>query len=96
MVGEGRRLQPPRCAGRVPFDILFGQMSLPPVFRPHAAARKQLHQPGNERLQQRRQLVVSGSGRLDDWLSPCIASESPNAPLAANRPANTWPSCVPR
>jgi hypothetical protein len=53
-----------QCARLVCVGVGLGQVGLPHVFHQHAPAREQLHQPGDERLQQRVQLVVGGRRHL--------------------------------
>jgi hypothetical protein len=43
-----------------------GQVGLTHLLDQHAATREHLHQPGDDRLQQRAQLVVGGRTRLDE------------------------------
>ena len=59
------------CSGRSvrassAVGVRLGQVGLAHVFDQHAPAREQLHQPGDDRLQQRVQLVVGGRVRLDE------------------------------
>jgi hypothetical protein len=65
-VRHRRCLQRPQRAYLVPVSIRLGQIGLPHVFHQHAPAREQLHQPGDERLQQRVQFVVGGRIHLDE------------------------------
>jgi hypothetical protein len=46
--------------------IRIGQVGLAYLLDQHATPREQLHQPGDDRLQQRVQFVVGGCARLDE------------------------------
>ena len=60
-VSDGHRLQWPQGARFVPIGLRFGQVDLPHLLDQHAVAREHLYQPGDDRVQQRVQLVVAGA-----------------------------------
>ena len=65
-VRHGRGLQRPQRARLLAVGMRLGQPGLPHLLDQHAPAREQLHQPGDDGLQQRMQLVVGGRSRLDE------------------------------
>jgi len=64
-----RRLQRPERAGLIRIGVGLGQIarSLPLLFDEHAATRQQLHQPRDDLVQQRPQLLVGGGIGLDEY-----------------------------
>jgi hypothetical protein len=50
----------------VSIDVGLDQVGLAHLLDKQATARKQLHQPGDDRLQQHVQFVVCGCARLDE------------------------------
>ena len=66
-VSTSRHLQRPERAGLIRIGVSIGQVarSTPILFDEHAAARQQLHQPGDHLVQQRLQLLVGGCGYFD-------------------------------
>lgn len=65
-VGDSSRLQPPHRARLLAVGIRLGQLGLPPLLDQHAPARELLHEPGDDGLHQRVQLLVGGRSRLDE------------------------------
>ena len=65
-VSDGCRLQWPQRARFVPVGVRLGQPGLPHLLDQHAPAREHLHQPGDDRVQQRVQFVVCGRTGLDE------------------------------
>jgi hypothetical protein len=68
-VSDGRRLQRPQGARFVPVSVGVSQPGMPHLLDRHALARAHLHQPGDDRVQQRVQFVfagrnVGGSGQM--------------------------------
>jgi hypothetical protein len=65
-VSDGRGLQRPQRARLLAVGIRLGQVGLAHVLDQHAAAGEQLHQPGDQGLQQRMHLVVGGRAHFDE------------------------------
>jgi hypothetical protein len=65
-IRHSRRLQRSQRACLFAFGLRLGQPGLAHVFHQHAPAREQRHQPGDDGLQQRVQLVVGRGTRLDE------------------------------
>ena len=65
-VSDGCHLQWPQRARFVPVGVRLGQPGLPHLLDQHAPAREHLHQPGDDRVQQRVQFVVCGRTGLDE------------------------------
>jgi len=61
-IGDRRGLQWPQSARLLAVGIRLGQVGLAHLLDQHASAREQLHQPGDDRLQQRVQFVVGRDG----------------------------------
>jgi hypothetical protein len=64
--GEGGRLQRPQRARLVVVGVRLGQVGLPRVLHQQPTPREQLHQPGDDRLQQRMHLVAGGRTHFDE------------------------------
>jgi hypothetical protein len=62
----GTLTQRPQGARFVTVVVGLGQVGLAHLLEQHAPAREHLHQPGNDGLQQRVQLVVAGRAYLDE------------------------------
>ena len=73
-IGDGRGLQRPQRARLVTVGIGLGQVSLARVLDQHAPAREHLHQPGDDGLQQRVQLVVGRRIHLDEHRLAIVAA----------------------
>jgi hypothetical protein len=65
-VSDGCGLQWPQRARLLAVSIRLGQVGLAHVLDQHAPAREQLHQTGDDRLQQRMHLVVGGRAHFDE------------------------------
>ena len=65
-VFDGPGLQRPQCARLVCAGIGVGQIGLAHFLDQHAPASEQLHEPGDDGLQQRVQLVVGERAYLDE------------------------------
>jgi hypothetical protein len=65
-IRDRRGLQRPQRARLLAVGIRLGQPGLAHVLDQHAPAREHLHQPGDDGLQQRVQLVVGGRTGLDE------------------------------
>jgi hypothetical protein len=63
---DGRGLQRPQRARLLAVGIQLGQVGLAHLLDQHTPAREYLHEPGDDGLQQRVQLVVGGRIRLDE------------------------------
>lgn len=65
-VSDSSRLQLPHRARLLVVGIRLGQLGLPHLLDQHAPARERLHEPGDDGLHQRVQLLVGGRSRLDE------------------------------
>ena len=63
---SGRRLQWPPPACLLTVGVWLGQVGLAHLLDQHAPAREQLHQPGDDGLQQRVQFVVGGRSGFNE------------------------------
>jgi hypothetical protein len=96
-VPDGRRPQRPQRARLATCDVVLGQGGPAHLLHPHATAREQLHQPGEDRLRQRMQLVVGGRSRFDELgrangAAPALAARGPNGSPASSVVATETPS----
>ena len=77
-VSDGSGLQRAQRARLVTVVIGLGQVGLAHLLDQHAPAREQLHEPGNDRLQQRVQFIVGGRTHLDEgWRAISAAQINP-------------------
>ncbi len=65
-VGNRRRLQWLQGARFIPVSVGVSQVGLAHLLDQHAVAREHLHQPGDDRVQQRVQFVVCGRTGFDE------------------------------
>ncbi|HMO49441.1 MAG TPA: hypothetical protein PKB14_25870 [Rubrivivax sp.] len=90
-VRDGRGLQRPQRTRLFAVSIRLGQAGPAHVLDQHAPAREHIHQPGDDRLQQRMHLVVGGRARFNELrhaigttpVRPRAAGSAATAPTAA-------------